>query len=105
MVDNNPTRENEPPMEPLDPPTVPTHTVELDQTHYPDLPAPADRPRRRKGRSHRGVGCWRWVRTLLAISAMGLALIIVTGAIIGLVIYNSLSGELAEDMEALRSME
>src|SRR5688500_345113 len=80
MVDNNPTRENEPPMEPLDPPTIPAHTVALDQTAYPDLPAPTDRPRKRKGRNRRGLGCWRWIRTMLAISAMGLSLILVTGA-------------------------
>ncbi len=60
-------------------------------------PKMARRPRRRRGRR----GCWR---TFLTIGGMVLASALASALIAGLVIYRSLSDELAADMEKLEAM-
>ena len=102
MEHSEPTRETEPSQEPYNPPTIPSYTVAVDDAQIEALPTPPP-PRRRRRR--RGSGCWPWVRTTLAVIAMGLALVFVTATIIVLVIYNSLAGELQQDMATLQSMQ
>ncbi len=102
--DSLPTREHLPAAEPYEPPTVPAIAVNGDSP--PAGPARGGRPLpRRGGRPRRGSGCWGWVRASLSILAMGLAALAGTVLIFALVVYNSLSGELAEDMATLQSME
>lgn len=84
--------------------TVPAGLIDDEETWERDPLPPTSEPRRKR-RKRRGLGCWPWVRAFIAVSAMGMALLLVTASIIGLVIYSSLSGELAEDMKTLQAME
>ena len=88
---------------PDDPPTVPAVSPQQQSTSQP-ISHSAKR-RRRKTHQRQLVGCWQWARAILSIVAMALAALFGTVLIFGLVVYNSLAGELAEDMEALQSME
>ncbi len=100
MYQEEPTRPGRPSGRPYEWPTQPGRHDEI--ITRPPVPQPAYRPRRRR-RSR--TGCWGCLRTVLAVSAMALAALFGSLLIVGLVIYNSLAGELAEDMAVLRSME
>ncbi len=63
-------------------------------------PSPPSKKRRRQRRSFGGC-----LKTWLAIAGMVLVIILGTGFIIGLVVYQSLKGELEEDMVRLQSLE
>lgn len=87
---------------PEDPPTVSssqTAPLQAEQPVYP-LAEPA-RPRTKT----RKRGFWGCLQTTAAVSAMALTALLGTGIVLGLVIYSSLSDELASDMQKLQSME
>ncbi|HLV43738.1 MAG TPA: PBP1A family penicillin-binding protein, partial [Aggregatilineales bacterium] len=75
---------------------------------YPE-PDPGDRPPRRVRRRKRRSPFWSTVRTGVKFGCIGLAMILAAllgaGLIAGVVMYNSLAAELAEDLERLDSME
>ncbi len=99
MYPQEPTRPNLPVGGPYG---QPTQTGRRDDALTPPPLLPAYyRPRRR----HRRAGCWGCLLTILVVSTMALAALVGSLFIVGLVIYNSLAGELAEDLAALRSME
>ncbi len=101
MQYNDPTQENQPI---LDDRTEPAQTRPAQELPFPpEPPAPPAPPRRhRRRRPRRRWGC---LQTWLSIVLMALGALLGAGLIVGLVIYNSLAGELREDMEALDRLE
>lgn len=107
MSHSDETAPHDPVYAPQDPSTVHAIPPELEvlppgqpQQH----PTPRTRQRRKRTR-HLLIGCFQWLRAMFSILLMALAAIIGAVAIVALVIYNSLAGELAEDMAALERME
>jgi 1A family penicillin-binding protein len=100
MYQEEPTRPTRAPEAPFEYPTEPSPYPD-ERLAQPSMPPPQYRPRRRRRRG----GCQGCLRTGLIVGAMALAALIGSLLIVGLVIYNSLAGELSEDMAALESME
>lgn len=87
-----------------EPPTVPSRPVDVyalpSDGQFPPQPpmTPLHRARRPRGR-------WGCLRTGLLIAAMALLAITFAGSLVGLIMYNSLAGELKADMQTLESMQ
>jgi 1A family penicillin-binding protein len=96
------------PTAPAAPPDPPTryHAQEPVPEEPGPPPAPPPAPKRRRRRKpDRQRGCWGCLRTALAVGAMALAAVVFTLVVAGLIVYRSLSGELAADLEKLQSLE
>src|SRR5574341_814811 len=107
MSDDNKTTPHEPITVSHEPPTIPAVPPELDVLpgHGVQRPTPRSSRMRKKRARRTLIGCFQWIRTMLSVLLMALAALIGTVVIVGLVIYNSLAGELAEDITALDSMQ
>lgn len=86
-----------------EPPTLPAPPADAYQP--PDVQLPPQQPATPLHRIRRPRGRWGCVRTALLIGAMALLMVVFTGLLFGLILYNSLAGELRADMATLESMQ
>jgi 1A family penicillin-binding protein len=90
-----------------EPPTVPVLPEDLQEIpgDEPGIPAPpsggSGMRRRKNGRR----GRWGCIRTGLSIAGMAIGLILAIGLIFGIVVYNSLAGEIQQDLTKLDSLQ
>jgi 1A family penicillin-binding protein len=85
-----------------EPPTVPVLPDDLGELP-PD--EPLSLPPSRRPRSPQPRGRWGCLRTFSSLIGMLLLALLGTGAVIGLVLYNSLNAELKSDLDILNSMQ